>query len=63
MAQKIGFPGGFANDEELRSMNRKVVEDYMGRQGEERLTRYLLFTEDGCGGGYGQLIQQKAAKG
>lgn len=35
---------------ELRQKNRRVIEDYMSRTGEDRLTRYLLFTEDGCGG-------------
>ncbi|CRK58745.1 Phenazine biosynthesis protein PhzB [Alloactinosynnema sp. L-07] len=37
---------------ELRRRNRSVVEDYMGRRGENRLTRYLLFTEDGTSGLY-----------
>ncbi len=38
------------NDAELRRLNRSTVEDYMSRRGEDRLTRYLLFTEDGVGG-------------
>jgi ketosteroid isomerase-like protein len=33
-----------------RRRNRSVVEDYMSRKGETRLTRYLLFAEDGSGG-------------
>lgn len=37
---------------ELRRRNRAVVEDYMSRKGENRLTRYLLFTEDGSAGLY-----------
>lgn len=35
---------------ELRKKNRRVVEDYMSRKGEGRLTRYLLFTEEGGAG-------------
>ncbi len=34
----------------LRNQNRSVVEDYMSRKGEGRLTRYQLFVEDGSGG-------------
>src|SRR5689334_20884249 len=37
---------------EQRRRNRAVVEDYLGRTGESRLTRYLLFTEDGSAGLY-----------
>ena len=40
----------FASDPELRVANRRTVEDYMSRKGETRLTRYLLFTEDGSAG-------------
>ncbi|HEX6354433.1 PhzA/PhzB family protein [Actinophytocola sp.] len=39
-------------EEELRRRNRAVVEDYLGRYGENRLTRYLLFTQDGSAGLY-----------
>ncbi|BDU21153.1 PhzA/PhzB family protein [Dyella sp. GSA-30] len=39
-----------AAQDDLRSRNRRVVEDYMSRRGEGRLTRYLLFTQDGSGG-------------
>lgn len=42
----------FDNDAELRSKNRAVVEDYLSRYGENRLTRYLLFTADGSAGLY-----------
>lgn len=35
---------------ETRRRNREVVADYMSRRGEGRLTRYLLFAEDGVGG-------------
>ena len=42
----------FDNDAELRRRNRAVVEDYLSRSGESRLTRYLLFTEDGSAGLY-----------
>ncbi|MGW4210544.1 PhzA/PhzB family protein [Lentzea sp. NPDC004789] len=35
-----------------RRHNRAVVEDYLSRYGENRLTRYLLFTEDGSAGLY-----------
>ncbi len=37
-------------DNDLRYRNRLVVQDYMSRKGEGRLTRYQLFTEDGSGG-------------
>jgi hypothetical protein len=40
------------DDAELRRRHRAVVEDYMSRQGEGRLTRYQLFHEDGSGGLY-----------
>jgi ketosteroid isomerase-like protein len=40
----------FATDVELRAHNRAIVEDYVSRVGEGRLTRYQLFTEDGEGG-------------
>jgi len=34
----------------LRKRHRAVVEDYMSRRGEGRLTRYQLFAEDGSAG-------------
>ncbi|OBB89965.1 PhzA/PhzB family protein [Mycobacterium sp. 852002-40037_SCH5390672] len=34
----------------IREQNRRVVQDYMSRVGQSRLTRYQLFTEDGIGG-------------
>jgi ketosteroid isomerase-like protein len=40
----------FADDAELRRKNRATVTDYMSRKGENRLTRYQLFTEDGSAG-------------
>lgn len=42
----------FDSDVEIRRRNRAVVEDYLSRQGENRLTRYQLFTEDGTAGLY-----------
>lgn len=42
----------FSLNAELRRNNRLVIEDYMSRTGEGRLTRYLLFTKDGTGGLY-----------
>lgn len=42
----------FTQDIDLRRAHRAVVEDYLSRQGEDRLTRYLLFTEDGSAGLY-----------
>jgi phenazine biosynthesis protein len=42
----------FNDDQDLRRRNRAVVEDYMSRRDEGRLTRYQLFTEDGSGGLY-----------
>lgn len=42
----------FAVDLDLRSRNRATVEDYLSRYGENRLTRYQLFTEDGNAGLY-----------
>lgn len=41
---------GFTDSAELRRKNRAVVADYMSRKGQNRLTRYQLFTEDGSGG-------------
>jgi len=41
-----------STDDELRRRHRAVVADYMGRKGTNRLTRYLLFTEDGSAGLY-----------
>lgn len=40
----------FDSDAELRRRNRAVVEDYLSRTGEGRLTRYQLFAEDGVAG-------------
>jgi phenazine biosynthesis protein len=42
----------FSSDLDLRRRNRAPVEDYLNRYGENRLTRYLLFTEDGSAGLY-----------
>lgn len=50
MAQADAQAGGFGTDVELRRRNRAVVADYMSRKGENRLTRYLLFTENGSTG-------------
>ncbi|HTZ43314.1 MAG TPA: PhzA/PhzB family protein [Jatrophihabitans sp.] len=35
---------------EARAHNRAVVEDYLSRTGQSRLTRYQLFADDGVGG-------------
>lgn len=40
----------FADDAALRQKNRATVADYMSRKGENRLTRYQLFTQDGSAG-------------
>ena len=54
----------FDNDAELRRRNRAVVEDYLSRTGENRLTRYLLFTEDGSAGLYtADTVQPVVSKG
>lgn len=37
-------------DDEVRSANRRVVDQYMTTRGRDRLRRHLLFTEDGVGG-------------
>lgn len=42
----------FNKHKDLRERNRQTIQDYMSRVGEGRLTRYLLFTEDGTGGLY-----------
>jgi hypothetical protein len=42
----------FDNDAALRRRNRAVVEDYLSRTGDNRLTRYQLFTENGSAGLY-----------
>ena len=41
---------GFTDGTQMRRHNRAVVEDYLSRTGENRLDRYLLFTEDGSEG-------------
>ncbi|AJE87683.1 PhzA/PhzB family protein [Streptomyces physcomitrii] len=46
------FEGDGEGDVELRRRQRAVVEDYLSRQGEGRLDRYLLFTEEGSAGLY-----------
>ncbi|MEV3913967.1 PhzA/PhzB family protein [Streptomyces canus] len=43
-------PEGLEADLDLRARHRAVVADYMSRKGENRLTRYLLFTEGGSAG-------------
>ncbi|MFG2905295.1 PhzA/PhzB family protein [Kitasatospora sp. NPDC048286] len=52
MADTHAQPEHFGNDVELRRRHREVVADYMSRKGENRLTRYLLFAEDGSAGLY-----------
>jgi len=37
-------------DQLVRARNRAIVDAYMNCRGQDRLTRHLLFTEDGCGG-------------
>ncbi|MFF8982801.1 PhzA/PhzB family protein [Streptomyces globisporus] len=49
-AQSNGFSNEDAGQAELRRKNRRTVETYMAALGEARLTRHLLFTEDGVGG-------------
>lgn len=36
--------------EDVRSRNRRIVQQYMDTRGEDRLRRHELFTDDGCGG-------------
>lgn len=50
MTQTLSNPSQLNNDEALRRRHRAVIEDYMSRRGEGRLTRYQLFTPDGVGG-------------
>ncbi|RJQ70760.1 phenazine biosynthesis protein [Pseudonocardiaceae bacterium YIM PH 21723] len=38
--------------DDSRVQNRAIVADYLSRKGENRLTRHLLFTEDGSAGLY-----------
>lgn len=52
------FQSSFNNDAQLRRKNWLVIADYMSRKGETRLTRYLLFTEDGTGGLYTSDTQE-----
>ncbi|GAB2611304.1 phenazine biosynthesis protein PhzB [Streptomyces capparidis] len=52
MSETEATSPAFEDEKELRRRHRAVVEDYMSRQGPGRLTRYLLFTEDGHGGLY-----------
>jgi phenazine biosynthesis protein len=37
-------------DQQVRARNRAIVDAYMNCRGQDRLTRHLLFTADGCGG-------------
>ncbi|MGL4748265.1 MAG: PhzA/PhzB family protein [Shewanella sp.] len=37
-------------DDDVRTNNRKIVEQYMNARGETRLSRHELFDENGCGG-------------
>ena len=37
-------------DQRQRAHNRSIVDTYMNCRGQDRLTRHLLFTADGCGG-------------
>lgn len=48
--KKPAVGASFEDNQALRRKNRLVVEDYMSRVGEGRLTRYQLFTPDGEGG-------------
>ncbi|MFD5234708.1 PhzA/PhzB family protein [Streptomyces qaidamensis] len=50
MGTEDARPEGLEADLDLRARHRAVVADYMSRKGENRLTRYLLFTEDGSAG-------------
>ncbi|MEU7019480.1 PhzA/PhzB family protein [Streptomyces sp. NPDC046203] len=50
MGTEDARPEGFDADLDLRARHRAVVADYMSRKGENRLTRYLLFTENGSAG-------------
>lgn len=52
MTETTAQIAALAGDAELRRINRAVVEDYMSRRGEGRLTRYQLFTENGSAGLY-----------
>ncbi|MFI0502385.1 PhzA/PhzB family protein [Streptomyces albogriseolus] len=52
MATESTRPEGIDAGLDLRARHRAVVADYMARKGENRLTRYLLFTEDGSAGLY-----------
>ena len=52
MANAETSSAGFGTDVDLRRRNRAAVADYMSRKGENRLTRYLLFTSDGSAGLY-----------
>ncbi|WP_217245967.1 PhzA/PhzB family protein [Streptomyces sp. AC602_WCS936] len=52
MGTENARPQGTDAGLDLRARHRAVVADYMTRKGENRLTRYLLFTEDGSAGLY-----------
>jgi ketosteroid isomerase-like protein len=52
------------NGNKFREINRNVVNDYMSRKGDSRLTRYQLFAEDGVGGLWtADTIEPIVAKG
>lgn len=52
MTDASANPAAFADDVQLRRRHRAVVEDYLSRTGESRLTRYQLFAENGSAGLY-----------
>lgn len=49
MSQTIEVPT-LPGDQLQRAHNRAIVETYMNCRGQDRLSRHLLFTSDGCGG-------------
>jgi len=50
MTFNIASTSNLDADASLRKRHRAVIEDYMSRRGQGRLTRYELFAPDGVGG-------------
>lgn len=52
MTDATANTAAFDDNVQLRRRHRAVVADYLSRTGESRLSRYLLFAEDGTAGLY-----------
>jgi len=60
MTFNIASTSNLDADASLRTRHRAVIEDYMSRRGEGRLTRYELFAPDGVGGLWASAARARA---